>query len=95
MDSSSIKLRWKVYIEWIVFEQNTIHSIQTFQCNPFDGDSPYPFYGLFIRVYQKNDWVARPTNPSCGMTPINNIESVKIIVYNSVVSVMQKETPAV
>ena len=50
MESSSIKLHWKVRIEWIVFEQKTIHSVQTFQRNPFDGDWPYPFNDLFIRV---------------------------------------------
>ena len=51
MDSSSIKLRLRVHIEWIVFEQKTIHPIPTLQRNPSDGDYPYPFDDLFIRVY--------------------------------------------
>ena len=36
LNGSSVKLCWKIHIEWMVFEQNTIHSIQTFQRNLFD-----------------------------------------------------------
>ena len=52
----------KLNVEWIVHPssyteksilngQKTIHSIQTFQWNSFDGDSLYPFNYLSIRVY--------------------------------------------
>ena len=67
-DSPSNEFCCIVHIEWIVFKQKLMHSIQTFQQNPFDGDSAYPFNDLCIRVcyigrvvYRKGCILLKPT----------------------------------
>ncbi len=44
----------------VFITEKTIHSIQTFRRNPFDGDSPYPFNDLFIRVRGHSNICDRP-----------------------------------
>ena len=69
---------WSICIEWdfngvfyidlmqeITLDWWTIHSTWTFQQNPFDEESPYPFNDLFIRVYQQKG----PHQSFFGMTP--------------------------